>query len=77
VIAISDGDSHALAIDANGSVWALGSNEDGELGIGSANRGSAEPLPPQKLKTLSDAIAKVPEDLIKPTAGKKRLGSSR
>jgi alpha-tubulin suppressor-like RCC1 family protein len=32
IIAVSGGDSHTLAVDMNGQVWAWGSNEKGQLG---------------------------------------------
>jgi alpha-tubulin suppressor-like RCC1 family protein len=50
---IAAGTGHSLMIDADGSVWAWGSNESGQLGIGS----NADQLTPQKIEGLNNITA--------------------
>jgi alpha-tubulin suppressor-like RCC1 family protein len=44
IVAICVGDSHSLALDAQGRVWAWGLNDHGQLGDGGAESASALPL---------------------------------
>ncbi len=53
VIAISAGFDHSLALDANGSVWAWGNNEKGQLGDGTTSNRSV----PGVVKGLSEIVA--------------------
>lgn len=53
VKAIAAGNTHALAVKSDGTVWAWGSNGDGELGDGS---GSDSAVPVQ-VKGLTDVVA--------------------
>lgn len=54
VVAIAAGDRHSLAVKADGTVWAWGWNQEGELGGGAWPRGSATPV---QTKTLTHMIA--------------------
>ncbi len=47
ITAISLGDTHSLALDSNGNVWAWGGNGSGQLGIGSTD---SPQLYPQQVK---------------------------
>src|SRR5690349_17372363 len=52
---LSAGYSHSLSLGPNGTVWAWGSNDSGELGDGTA-RATATPLP-EELPGLRDVVA--------------------
>ncbi len=55
VIVIAAGDSHSLAVRADGSVWSFGSNQFGQLGVAS-NAGTTNANPsPVVVAGLSDA----------------------
>ncbi|MFN0028226.1 MAG: RCC1 domain-containing protein [Acidimicrobiales bacterium] len=57
VIAIEAGDSHSLAVRADGSTWSFGSNQFGQLGR-SGNSGNTTPNPvPAQITSLSDATS--------------------
>jgi hypothetical protein len=49
VIAVATGDSHVLALTADGTLWAWGANFDGELGTGASDGFSAVPVQVQGL----------------------------
>jgi alpha-tubulin suppressor-like RCC1 family protein len=53
VIAIAGGDSHSLALKSDGTVWAWGINDDGELGNGSTSNSSV----PIQVTGLSGVMA--------------------
>ena len=55
VIELATGDRHALALKANGSVWAWGNNERGQLGNGAAGESKWPPV--QALPSGSGVIA--------------------
>jgi alpha-tubulin suppressor-like RCC1 family protein len=44
VVEVAGGNSHSLAVDANGDVWAWGSNGSGELGIGTGQLSAPTPV---------------------------------
>jgi alpha-tubulin suppressor-like RCC1 family protein len=44
IIMVAAGDSHSLALDGNGNVWAWGTNFLGQLGIGKTNTNETEPV---------------------------------
>jgi alpha-tubulin suppressor-like RCC1 family protein len=45
VVEIAAGGSHAMAMKSDGSIWAWGSNDEGQLGVLSENKQSV----PQKI----------------------------
>lgn len=53
IVSIEAGRYHSLALDTEGSVWAWGYNEDGELGIGN----DEDQYIPQLVQTLDGALA--------------------
>jgi alpha-tubulin suppressor-like RCC1 family protein len=53
VVAIAAGESHSLAITANGKLWAWGSNSSGQLGNGTTTSSSV----PVEVSTLTNVIA--------------------
>lgn len=53
--AVAAGGSHSIALASDGKVWAWGSNEDGQLGQGSA--GGSDLTSPAQVKGLDGAIA--------------------
>lgn len=50
---VAAGDSHALALRSDGTVWAWGTNRIGELGLGSATQFNS----PRRITTLSNMTA--------------------
>ncbi|MBN1787426.1 MAG: right-handed parallel beta-helix repeat-containing protein [Sedimentisphaerales bacterium] len=58
IVAISAGSAHILALDEDGYIWAWGSDNDGQLGNGSAGGGTT-PVKVQKLSggDLSNIVA--------------------
>ena len=52
-LAVSAGQAHALALRSDGSVWAWGTNRDGELGLGTNNLVSA----PQRVANVTNIIS--------------------
>ena len=61
VAAIVAGDYHSLALDRDGSVWAWGYNEYGQLGLGTSGSNTDEATP-QKVEALSNVAAIVAGD---------------
>ena len=53
VIAIAAGDDHSLALKADGTVWAWGSNDSGQLGTGESGS-STDRLYPTQLRDAND-----------------------
>lgn len=49
IVAVAAGDTHTLALDGSGDIWAWGSNANGQLGDGS----TAQKLEPSKLTTIT------------------------
>ncbi len=54
---ISAGASHSLALDASGSIWSWGFNNDGQLGIGTVLQPGESAHHPYKVPKIGDAIA--------------------
>jgi len=52
-LGVSAGQAHALALRSDGSVWAWGTNRDGELGLGTNNLVTA----PQRVANVTNIIA--------------------
>jgi uncharacterized repeat protein (TIGR02543 family) len=57
ITAIASGQNHGLAVKSDGTVWAWGYNNDGELGSGSANVYRYTPLPVIGLATSATSVA--------------------
>ncbi|HEU4594235.1 MAG TPA: S8 family serine peptidase [Pyrinomonadaceae bacterium] len=57
VRAVGAGESHTLAAKTDGTVWAWGSNESGQLGDGTQSFGSFSRLTPVVVRNLSDVKA--------------------
>jgi alpha-tubulin suppressor-like RCC1 family protein/subtilisin family serine protease len=57
VRAVGAGESHTLAAKTDGTVWAFGSNESGQLGDGTQSFGSFSRLTPVLVQNLSDVTA--------------------
>ena len=57
VVATAAGNTHSLALRSNGTVWAWGSNSEGQLGQG--NNNFSDQLVPVKVKGLSNNIVSI------------------
>jgi alpha-tubulin suppressor-like RCC1 family protein/subtilisin family serine protease len=57
VRAVGAGESHTLAAKTDGTLWAFGSNESGQLGDGTQSFGSFSRLTPVLVQNLSDVTA--------------------
>jgi alpha-tubulin suppressor-like RCC1 family protein len=56
---IAAGQSHALVVDTNGSVWAWGNNSNGQLGIGATDITSYSTFPVQINPSVLSGVASV------------------
>ncbi len=65
IISIAPGASHSLALRSDGTVWAWGNNDHGQLGRGTAGGSSPDPI--QVMKTESIAL----ENIVAIAAGEK------
>ena len=56
VVAVAGGSHHSVALKSDGSVWAWGSNSQGELGDGSFNLVTAVPVRVSGLQTVNSPV---------------------
>jgi alpha-tubulin suppressor-like RCC1 family protein len=52
VIAVSAGGAHTVIVKADGSIWATGSNSNGQLGNGKSGEDVIESIPVQIMNTI-------------------------
>jgi hypothetical protein len=52
IVDVASGQSHTLALDSSGTVWAFGANDVGQLGNGTTGVGSAAPVQVQGLSNI-------------------------
>ncbi len=60
VVAIAGGRQHSVALKADGSVWAWGNNQDGEVGDGTANTARIIPVQVSGLGTVNSPVITPP-----------------
>lgn len=72
VVMLAAGPTHCLAVDASSRAWAWGSNESGQLGIGSAGDAVAEPALVAKEGARFMAAAAGPQPRAQQHCGRSR-----